>query len=412
MSSILSVVLAIMLALTGMCGSVAKEGTPVTVETGIVLDGDLSVLMAGSGEEAAPVMDAVKSLLNALTIRFGADTSTAQMQILLNGAPAASLTGKAQDGEWSFVSNLFPSTMLTVKDETLQQLTGAAGPDLDPEAIADAVKAPLEQLVSEIQATAGEPETGSWTIGGVEYTVKTIYNLTTKEALTKILNAVQAILNDERISGIISMMGDEFDPAQIEETLNGIKDQDEAEMPVLSAAEYTNEAGDTCAEIIMAQNEQSISLLIATAGQVTKIDMDVFGQLTAALVIDQENKQFDLNASFAYEGTAMNIVGFLKVADDRSDFSFSVTIPAGETPITLGFKGAATHDAPVFEAAEGLNVVALETMMADEEAATAFSNEFQMGAFTMLGTIMQQFPELAMLMNPGTGTGVQEAPAE
>lgn len=410
MSSILSVVLAIIMALTGMCGSVAKEGKPVTVEAGIILDGDLSVLMAGGGEETGSAMDSVKSLLNALSVRFGADTSIAQMEILLNGTSAASLAAMAQDGEWSVVSNLFPSTVLTVKDETLQQLTSMSGPDLDPEAIAEAVKAPLEQLVSEIRATAGEPETGSWTVGGVEYTTKVTYSITTKEALEKILTAVQTILNDERISGIVSMLGDQFDPAQIEESLASIKEQDEAEMPVLSAAEYANEAGDTCAEILLAKDEQNISLLIATAGQVTKVDVDMLGQLTVSLVIDQENKQFDLNASFAYEGTAMNIVGFLKVADDRSDFAFSVTIPAGEAPITLGIKGTATHDAPVFEVAEGLNVVALETMMTDEDAATAFSNEFQMGAFALVGTIMQQFPGLAMLMN--TGTGVQEAPAE
>ena len=410
MSSILSVVLAIIMALTGMCGSVAKEGKPVTVEAGIILDGDLSVLMAGGGEETGSAMDSVKSLLNALSVRFGADTSIAQMEILLNGTSAASLAAMAQDGEWSVVSNLFPSTMLTVKDETLQQLTSMSGPDLDPEAIAEAVKAPLEQLVSEIRATAGEPETGSWTVGGVEYTTKVTYSITAKEALEKILTAVQTILNDERISGIVSMLGDQFDPAQIEESLASIKEQDEAEMPVLSAAEYANEAGDTCAEILLAKDEQNISLLIATAGQVTKVDVDMLGQLTVSLVIDQENKQFDLNASFAYEGTAMNIVGFLKVADDRSDFAFSVTIPAGEAPITLGIKGTATHDAPVFEVAEGLNVVALETMMTDEDAATAFSNEFQMGAFALVGTIMQQFPGLAMLMN--TGTGVQEAPAE
>ena len=411
MSSILSVILAIMMALTGMCGNVAKEGKPVTLEAGVVMDGDLSVLMAGSGmEESGAVVDAIKSLLNALTIRFSADASTAQMEVLLNGAPAASLAGKAQDGEWSFISNLFPSTMLTVKDETLQQFASMAGPALDPEAIAEAVKAPLEELAAYFEGAKGEPETGSWNVGGVDYTAKVTYNVTTKEALEKILTAVQTILNDERISGIVSMMGDQFSPAQIEETLAGIKDQDEAEMPVLSAAEYANEAGDTCTEILLAQDEQSISMLIATAGQVTKVDIDMLGQLTVALVIDQENQQFDLNASFAYEGVAMNIVGSLKVADDRSDFSFSATIPAGETAITLGIKGAATHDAPVFEAADGLNVVALETMMTDEEAATAFSNEFQMGTFALVGNIMQQFPELAMLMN--TGTGVQEAPAE
>ena len=149
MTSILSVVLAIMMALTGMCGTAAKDGQPVSVEAGLVLDGDLSILMAGSGDQAeqmAPAMEALKSLLNALSIRFAADSSTAQMDILLNGTSAASLSAKAEEDGWAVVSSLFPTSMLTVKNETLAQFNTTPVIE-DPEAMAEAVKAPVAKAI-------------------------------------------------------------------------------------------------------------------------------------------------------------------------------------------------------------------------------------------------------------------------
>ena len=414
MTSILSVVLAIMMALTGMCGTAAKDGQPVFVEAGIVLDGDLSILMAGSGDQAeqmAPAMEALKSLLNALTIRFAADSSTAQMDILLNGTSAASLSAKAEEDGWAVVSSLFPTSMLTVKNETLAQFNTTPVIE-DPEAMAEAVKAPVEQLISEFKATAGEPETGSWTVGGVEYTAKTVYNITTKEAIVKVLTTAKTILSDERLTGIISSVpsADGFDPASLDQALENIREQDESEMPALSVAEYANETG-TCIEIILEKDGESVNMTVATAGQVTKVDLDVLGQLTLSMVIDQENKQFDLNASFAYEGAAMTLAGSLKIADERSDFFLNISMAMGETPITFGIKGFAAHEVPVFEAAEDLKVVALESMMGEDEAsveaANAFGNEFQTGLFAFVGAVMQQYPALYTLMMGGSGTSAE-----
>ena len=423
-SSIFSVIVAIMVALTGLCGTLPETSKPVTLEAGITVDGDLSALAAAAGEQAGPAFSAVAELLSALTLRFAADRSAASLDVLLNGASAANLAVKAEEDGWAMVSSLFPSTQLTVKNETLASMMEGVKVNnplasLDQEAIAAAIVGPVTQLIADIQATAGEPETGSWNVGGKDYTTKVTYNITTKELLEKILTTVQTVLKDENVAGLVSSM-EGFDPASVEEALTSLREQDEAELPVLSAAEYSNEAGDTCAELILAKDEQSISLLIASAGKVTTVNLAVFDQLAVNLVVDEEAGTLDLNGSFAYQGTALTFTGSVKkTSDDSGDFAFTVSVPAGETPISLGVKGTVSAEAPVFEAAEGAKVVALEDMMKDEEAATAFSNEVQMGAFGLLGSIMQQFPGLAVLMNPGTGTtapvedaAVEEAPAE
>ena len=270
-SNIFSVIVAIMVALTGLCGTLPETAKPVTVEAGISMDGDLSALAAAAGEQAGPAFSAVAEVLNALTLRFAADRSAASLDVLLNGASAANLAVKAEEDGWAMVSSLFPSTQLTVKNETVQSMMEGVEVNnplasLDQEAIAAAIVGPVTQLIADIQATAGEPETGSWNVGGKDYTTKVTYNITTKELLEKILTTVQTVLKDEQIAGLVSSM-EGFDPASVEEALTSLQEQDEAELPVLSAAEYSNEAGDTCAEILLTKDEQSISLLIASSGR-------------------------------------------------------------------------------------------------------------------------------------------------
>lgn len=433
-NGILSVIIAVVMLFSGMCGSVAKTGEPVSVEVGLTLEGDLSALIpAGetaaveaeaaeeaveaaaedaAAEEAAPAEDPqakliseITSLVNALSIRFAADSSAAQLDIKLNGTSALALAGKEADGVWSVVSTLFPSSVVTVTKETLDSFmqasagAGASNPlsSIDAEALAEAVKAPLEELSAYFEGAKGEPETGSWTVGGVEYTTKTAYNVTAKEAFTKILTAVKTILNDERLADIVALMGDEFDPATIDNALESLAEQDDDQIPILSAAEYANEAGDTCTELILSQNEQSLSLLIAVSGAVIKADLDIFGQLTAVLVLNEEAGQYTLEGNFTTDdGMPVAFAGELAVADAQSDFAFRVTVPVGETPITIGIKGTAAHDAPVINT-ESLKVLSLEAMMTEEgaEDAAAFNNELSTGVMQLLmGTLGAQYPTL------------------
>ena len=403
-NSILSVIIAIVIALSSMCGGVANVGKPVSMELGLTVDGDFSAL-AQDGGSGAEYIEPLKGLISALSLRFAADESTAQMEILLNGDSAASLAMKAEDDGWSVVSTLFPNTALTVKNETIKQFTDMAMANNpmesigDTGAIAEAFKTAFEQLLADYRATAGEPETGSFTVAGVEYTVKTPYNITTKEAAVKFMLTLKNVLSDERLAGLISMMGSDFSPEALDKEIENLNSQDESELPVLAAAEYANEAGDTCTEILLTQDDQAMSILVAKSGEVTTVNADILEQLVVSLVLDDAAQQYDLKGSFAYQGMAMTIDGSLKTTGDLNEFFLNVAIPLGETPVTLGVKGKISSDAPVYEAAEGLNVVSIESLAQDEEAANAFIGEFQGGLFTLLGNVMSQYPELGALMN-------------
>ncbi len=415
MSSILSIVIAIVVGLTSLCGSVSALDKPVSLEAGITVDGDLSALMPqqeGSAQ-GLEVIEPLKKLLNALKLRFAADPSAAQLEILLDGASAASVAAKAEDEGWAVVSTLFPSTKLTVSNETLNSFNEAAAANMplnpagDTGALGEAIGAEFEALFQAFRDKAGETETGSFTVGGAEFTSKTPYNITTKEAAKLVLETLKKILSNEAFASFAASMGQTVSPEQLDEALESIESSADEDVPALILAEYSNEAGDTGLEVLLEKDDQRMGLTAVTVAGVTTANLDVFGQLTASLVYDKENKQFDLNAAFMAGETNLNLTASVKTTDDRSDFSASVTVPMGENPITLGLSGALTHDAPVFEEAEGLQVADLESMMKDEEAGTAFANELQVGLISLLGKVMQQYPELAVFMNNSQGTPAQ-----
>lgn len=413
MSSILSIIIAIVIGLTSMCGGVSAVGKPVSLEAGITVDGDLSALAAQGNTQGLEVIEPLKKLLNALKLRFAADASTAQLEILLDGTSAASLSAKAEDDGWAVVSSLFPSTKLTVKNETLKSFTEAAAASNpldamgDITALGESLQGELEALGQAFKDKAGETETGSFTVGGVEFTSRTPYNVTTKEAGKMVLETLKKIVSNEAFASWAASFGQAPTTEQLDQALENIEASPDEDVPALTFAEYANEAGDTGLEILLEKDGQSMGLTAVTAAKVTTANLDIFGQLTASLVVDQENQQFDLNAAFASGEANLKIAVSGKTADDRSDFSVAVSVLMGEAPVTLGFNGSLTYDAPVFEAADSLKVADLESMMKDDEAATAFANEFQVGLLSLLTKVMQQYPELAVIMNNGQGTPAQ-----
>ena len=130
MTNFLSGILAVVFALTSLCGGVAGIGTehPVTTEIGVALDGDLSMLTGSFGAgQSADAVGVIAKLFSALTIRLSADAAAGQMQVKLNGNPVASLSVQKQEDGWAVVSDLFPSTKLTVKNESLAAAIPAEG---------------------------------------------------------------------------------------------------------------------------------------------------------------------------------------------------------------------------------------------------------------------------------------------
>ena len=409
MENMLSGILAIIIALTSMCGGLMNSGAeqPFSADISMNVDGDVSVLgVPGQSEE---VTAAVTKLLSVLSIRLAADTNVGQLQVSLDGNPVSSLSVQKQEGGWAAVSTLFPATKLTVKDETLASLTaqqGASMPalpaDMDQAALQTLFQGSVDELTEAFKQKAGEPETGSFTVGGTEFTQKTPYSITTKEALTLVITAAKKILNDENIAPLFSQYGGQFSPESLDETLENLQKQDESELPVLSLAEYGNEAGDSAFELRLQQDgKETVSVLSVTSGQVTKVTVAVMDQADAVLVLDEENKQYDLDLSMhALEGV-VNVAGSLKIQDESSDLEVALTMPsAGAKPTTMKFTAKITAEAPVFEAAEGLNEVALETLMKDEEAANTLNTEITQAMMLMIVKISKDYPELVTMMAP------------
>ena len=418
MTNFLSGILAVIFALTSLCSGVMGFSAehPVTTEIGIALDGDLSML---TGSVSGDTSGVIAKLLSALSIRLSADASVGQMQVKLNGNPVASLSVQKQEDGWAAVSDLFPTTKLTVKNESLASAIPAEGNSLsmlsglDLTGVAEVVLGHVGPALEALQGTIGEPEAGSFTVGGVEFTQKTPYNITTKEALELILPAVKEIVSNETISGFAAQLGQDLDPESVQESLEEIQAKDDSELPALSAAVYSNEAGDTATEVVMEKDGEGISFVAVSSGKVITVTLEAMNQMNAVLVIDEESKLYTWTLAFESAGTAMNVNGSVQVQDEGSDLEVALAMPVGETPLELKIKAHNTWEAPVFEASEDLKELALESLEEDEEAATAFNTEIMQSMMTLLLKVSQEFPELMTLMTPASQSPqVEEAPAE
>ncbi len=414
MQSLLSGILAVILALASVCGGLTSSNvsTPVTVELSVGLDGDLSAV-GGSG---MPV-DTIKSLLNDISFRISADpANVAQLQVLLGGEPAASLSVKQQEDVWAAVSSLFPNTIVNVKNETVEsmmsQMMGESSnmmaslqDKITPE-LMEALSAPIQEAVEALSAKAGEPEVGTFEVNGVTYTTRIPWNVTTREAGLIILGAVKKIVSDEKVAPLLAEFNLGEAAEKIEETYAQFESSDEAEMPVLSAAQYANEEG-ACVEIVLSKDEESISFIAANAGEVMTIDLSAMGMMEASMKVDSAAKTFDLAVKFASNGSLVDLKANVAVTEEGATIAVAADVKSGETALTLKLNAKLTAEAPAFEAAEGLTVFDIDNPT--EEASAAFQNDLQTGLGTVMGVVMQKYPELMQLMQGGTS---EPAPVE
>ena len=474
MTNLFSGILAIIIALTSMCGGLAGSNLEkaVNIEGGITLDGELSTLIAGftgmqDEEQLAQInatVDGIKDLLKAITVRFTADKTTGQMATLVNGEPAATFTvqaNEAGDG-WNVISSLFPTTMLSVPQATIDQASSSVSTsfsfdmdalkELDMQAVSQTVTAAVGELVATLQASVGEPETGSWEISGVEYTTKIPFNITSKEVGVLVLSTVKKIVSDESLAAFLAKNLPGFSTEGLDSTLENLQNKDESEITPLNAGTYSNEAGDTCLSIVFGTEEQTVAQLIAaTTGSVVNVTLSAAGMLDAAIVIDNEARKYSVNMTATMNGQAISVNGAFTVLSENQ-FSVEASVLAGQTAIglnltvtkgegrtdfegnlsvsmipimlkgyvasseeggeleltlaiplsqdgypTVTIKGAMTYvDTPAFNA-EGLNVVPFDALQ-QEETGSAFAAELQGSLMSLLENLKAQFPIIEALM--------------
>lgn len=447
MNSLVSGILALVMMLTGLCGTMETRGMdhPVTVEVGIGMEGDISPLVTGDSD-IPPA--ALQALINALTFRFSAEAAAARLEVLLNGSPVSFLAVKSQgDGSWAAVSDLFPSTMLTFdKAEAeksfpdfafpsvsvtsgssmdLGQLKELLGP-VDFSELEETVKSTFAEVENTLKARFADSESGSFVIGDREYTLKTKCGITLKELAEHVISALKKILSDKNTARVSSLLGEEFSPEALDEALKSIREADESELPALSVTKYSNETGDVCTEVLLEKDAQHMRFLSAVSGSATSFTADILmdesSRMNVTVLVDKENKLFDLVLSFEDQGSAVILKSMLQQGDENGMFSFEVTMPnpAKNEPLTFRFTGKSSHQAPVFSAAEGITVIEMDSLKDDEKAQLTFQSRLGLGLFQIIPKMTLQVPELnevfasiiQKMMAPQLNTPAQESPAE
>ncbi len=424
MNQIFSVVLAIVMALTGLVGNLSANNVaqPVSAEISITkLEGDLSSMISTSGsvQMTPEILEVITKLLSALSLKISSDTTVGRLDVSANGLPVANLAVKHREGGWDVVSSLFAKSLLTVEDSTMSMFSATSDSGIslstfssvDPAALA-AVPAAIESVIAGFAEKEGEPETGTFTVAEKEYTTKIPVNVTTKEAGILVLTAVRDLLNDETFAPLAAQLGNDFNAESIENSLAELQEKDDADLAETAIAKYVNDAGDSAIEMLIKQDEQQVTLVYAQSGKKTDISIQALGIAEAYISIDQELQAIGAAISIAQNGQKVDLVLSSVTAENGTTIEAELSFQG----IVLGIKAVISSEQPVFEAAEDLKVVAMEDLMKDEEAYNAFNTELTQGLMTASVSLLTVAPELMTLLMPSTGTGqdavVEEAPTE
>ena len=362
MTNLIAGLLSLILALTGLCGNLAGSGVEkaVSVDAAVSVEGEftplLSILTDDEGKLAkvADSLPGIIDLVNALSFHYVGAPTFGRLAVDVKSEPASSITvgaNAAGDG-WNVTSTLFPSSVLSVSQAELDQLSGAAAQDvsaqaasaaggitldadalkdLDAEAVTKAVNDALSELSNTFLATAGEPETGSFTVAGVEYTSRTPYSITTKEAAAALLTAAKKVITDPSVAPFLAKVTQADPAAKLDEAFKTVTAADDADVAPLEAARFTNEAGDTCTRFLITQEDQSVEILSAASGQVKTYSLSGLG-MNVALTVDAENRKYSLALGLSLMGSTVSLNGSLTlVSDDESHLEASLVIPKSQT---------------------------------------------------------------------------------
>ncbi len=412
-TSLLSILTVIVMLLGSLCGTL-PAGTltaPVSVEISVGVEGDLGV--TGS-EEAVKVADTLMDVLSHSSLRLSADGSCAQLALNVKDKQIASVAMKEDGDSLVVVSDFFPKTKLTIDKATysqmMQQALGSAGaPENpfsalqegpDPAALAAAVQGPLNEVLEGIRSRFGETETGVFVIEGTVYTGKSVCDITLKEAAELVLPALKKILEDENVVSLLSVFGQKVDPAAMDEALKNVRNSDGSDMPSLSIAKYSNDAGETCLEIIMDRDGEKITLIHSVSGQVsvTRLFTDMSHGDNAKVVMyaDKEKGLYDLKMNMVTGGNSGEVSVTLQQIEGGVRLNLSVTAPNNRTgkPLTVRLQTAVNQQAPEFIVEDGWETVRFETLMQDEKAASEFNGKITAGLLKVVALVAVQYPDI------------------
>ena len=448
MKKILALLMALMMALSCFAAVAEEEATqeafPIpsfadfpafTVEEKLSIDQEqlmpLLPMLGDMPEEAAGMMQMILPIVSNLGVRFTFNQN-AQLDLLLKGANVLSAgIAQTEDG-FALASDLIPNYVITLKNETIQQLAEQfAGQikdtlsKIDFQALLNTVMTHVGECLTSLQSavTMGEPETGEFVIEDITFNTKVPMTLDAKAVAVSVINMIKNIAQDEAVASTVAQLGGNIDLSSLDESLANVENTTEEDTPEIAVELYSvvDEEGNTDSSVFAAlavintKNEEvgNINLCAVSALPVVKCTLEIPAQeIVVQMVnnVDMENmtlvNTMEVNAKDMYfcaatdaklTDTGVHAEEAFYFMNDEKPLIVSVTDFAVGGELTMSFD------------AEGKTALPVEELMADEEGQLSgglMMDLMSNGLSSLLGKAAEVMPdEVTALYSALTGAG-------
>ena len=264
MTSVLSIVVALVMAFSSIGGAPVKTEGPVSFDAKISLNQEAVMALAGDSatvpEETAKTVKVIGDILDAITVKGTGDKETGELALYAGDDLLLSFGVKSAEDGLRIASSLLGSSVIYISAETMQGMqqqmqTSAQGVNLQAliEAVNNLDREQLQKdwieicgkMVNALEEKKGETENGDFTVDGLTFTAKTPVNITYTEFVTLGLNSLKEMLAKEYMQPVIQALNNDQDlAASIDETIKELSSKPEDEKPELQCAVYSDEKGN------------------------------------------------------------------------------------------------------------------------------------------------------------------------
>ena len=256
--------------------------------------------------------------------------------------------------------------------------------------LSDALAKYIQPLTEGLTEKIGEPETVSYTFEDVEFTVKMPVNLTAKEIMDKMTEAAKGILSEKSVKNVLGKLG--VTDKEIEQTIADMQEVPEDELPELTTAVYTNEAGDMLGELTMVQDEQTIMMQGASLGGKIAVRATA-PQMTMRLDADPAAGVVNVKTEADAEGVKIVSDDNIMIADNMLTGTSNLSVNDALL-VTVDFSMVPQGTVTADFSTEGKTELKLESLMKSGENAMETLQQAAMpGLMGLLTKAMQIMPD-------------------
>ena len=447
MKKLLAVLLVLMMSLASL-GAFAEETEPAlpaleipafTVTSSLSLDQEMAAQLLPlfvTDEAQLGMIMKVLPVVGNLGARLTAADGGVQADIRLKDADVASIAVAQTEDGFALVSDVIPSYVITVSNETIKNLTeqftsqlSGALENVDMNAVMNAVMSYGQEYMEALQGamTFGEPEVGEYEFEGVAFNIKMPMNVDMKAVALAQQTIIKKLLQDDAIAPLLQSFGGALNTSNLDESIDAIQGLPEEQTPALDLAIYTcmdaegnainnnvcvdgkidtktDEVGDIALNVLVIESavkatidmpKQQVNLVIAGSfdGQDVKLGLDV----------NAMGVYVGLVATGSLNEAGLHIEEQMYFMTDEKPLLTSVTDVAQGGERTLPFD------------TEGKTVLTIEELMNDKEGTLAqglLMDAMSNGLASLIAKASSVMPDevtglVNLVMGVGEGTAEQ-----